>query len=100
MKISLRFWVGLGLISLSGWASADELQARSWAASCANCHGTNGIAQEGMESLAGRTKEELVRKMMEYKNGKRPGTVMPQLAKGYSDDQIDKLSAYFAALKK
>ena len=28
-------------------------------------------------------------KMQEFKSGKRPGTIMPQLAKGYTDEQID-----------
>jgi cytochrome c553 len=26
--------------------------------------------------------------LQEYKSGERPGTVMPQLAKGYSDEQL------------
>ena len=35
----------------------DAAQVRSWAAACANCHGTNGVAQPGNESLAGMRKE-------------------------------------------
>ena len=80
--------------------SVDALQVRSWAASCANCHGTNGKAQAGMEPLAGASKDDLVRKMQDFKNGRRPATVMHQLAKGYSDEQIDSIAAFFAAQKK
>ena len=32
--------------------------------------------------------------------GARPATVMHQLAKGYSDAQIEVIAAYFAAQKK
>ena len=43
------------LVTLSGLAQAqvDPVHVRSWAASCAACHGTNGHAQPGMISLAG-----------------------------------------------
>ena len=34
--------------------------------------------------------------MKAFKSGARPGTVMPQLAKGYSDAQIEQLAAWFA----
>ena len=34
-----------------------------------------------------------------FKSGVRPGTVMPQLAKGYSDAQIDALAGYFAQVQ-
>ena len=94
-------WVpGVALAVLSLGASADALQVRSMAASCAGCHGTSGIAQSGMESLAGQPKEEFLKKMMDFKTGKKPATIMHQLSKGYSDQQIEELAGYFAALKK
>ncbi len=96
-----RFLLGLALASTAGLAMAqDALQVRSWAASCANCHGTNGVAQPGMEPLAGLRKEDIASKMLDFKNGRKPATVMHQLAKGYSDEQIQAIAAYFAAQKK
>lgn len=88
---------------LSGWAHAQlpsAAQVRSWAAACANCHGTNGQAQPGMESLAGVNKDDIVKKMLDFKAGRKPATIMHQLAKGYTDDQIQAIAAYFAAQKK
>ncbi len=79
---------------------ADPTHVRSLAASCSGCHGTNGVAQDGMESLAGKPKDDLLKKMLDYKTGKKPATVMHQLAKGYTDEQLDQLAGYFAALKK
>ena len=91
---------GVLLASLSAWACADALQLRSMAASCAGCHGTHGIAEQGMVTLAGVPKEELLKKMLDFKTGKKPATLMHQLSKGYSDEQLDQLAGYFAALKK
>jgi cytochrome c553 len=91
------------LVSLSGLAQAqvDPLHVRSWAASCAACHGTNGHAQPGMISLAGVPKEVTIQKMLDYKAGRVPAaTIMHQLAKGYSDEQIAAIAGYFAAQKK
>lgn len=96
----IKVTVGAALSVASVWASADALQVRSMAASCASCHGTNGVAQQGMESLAGQAKEDLLKKMLDFKTGKKPATIMHQLSKGYSDEQLAQLAAYFAALKK
>jgi cytochrome c553 len=59
-----------------------------------------GKAEPGMESLAGKDKDELLQKMLDFKTGKKPATLMHQLSKGYTDDQLKELAAYFAALKK
>jgi len=75
----------------------DSNLGRSLAATCANCHGTNGISVGEVVSLAGKPKDEIVRKMQDFKAGRVPGTIMPQLAKGYTDEQIDVLAAWFAA---
>jgi cytochrome c553 len=50
--------------------------------------------------LAGMPKDEMVRKFKEFQSGAKPATVMHQLSKGYTDQQIDQIAAYFAAQKK
>jgi len=94
-------WTALALWAAAGLAQAqDALQVRSWAAACANCHGTDGRAQPGMESLAGANKDDIVKKMLDFKAGRKPATLMHQLAKGYTDEQIVAIAGYFAAQKK
>lgn len=73
--------------------------ARYAAANCANCHGTAGVAKGGMPSLAGQSKERLAEAFRAFRDGKRPATVMHQIAKGYTDQQIDAISEYFANQK-
>ena len=79
--------------------ATDPNLARNLAATCASCHGTGGVSQGGTESLAGMAKDNIVRKMQEFKSGTKPASIMHQLAKGYSDEQITLIAGWFAAQK-
>ncbi|MGO4329672.1 c-type cytochrome, partial [Cupriavidus sp. M-11] len=72
-----------------------------WAAACAGCHGPAGRApaNSAVPGLAGRSRSELVRQMQDFKQGKREATVMQQIAKGYTDQQIEAIAAWFAAVR-
>lgn len=88
---------GATLLAPPAFAQApDPNLARNLAATCAICHGTNGVSQGVVASLAGNTKAETQVRMQEFKNGKRTGTIMPQIAKGFTDDQIDLIAGFFA----
>jgi sulfide dehydrogenase cytochrome subunit len=76
------------------------------AATCAACHGTAGatVGLKGgsgpIPALAGQSREALSSSLRAFKAGTRQSTIMTQIAKGYTDEQIELLSAYFAAQKK
>jgi cytochrome subunit of sulfide dehydrogenase len=86
------------------WASAAAAQdsgARNLAAACAVCHGTEGRAvTKDVIPLAGLPREHVATQMRAFRDGQRPATVMHQIAKGYTDAQIDILAAWFAAQKR
>lgn len=92
----------LALGSLAQAQDKDALYVRSLAATCANCHGTDGRAVQGasVTSLAGLDKNYIVAQMAAFKTGTRPATVMHQISKGFNDAQIASLAGYFAAQKK
>jgi cytochrome subunit of sulfide dehydrogenase len=91
-------WLAAAVLCASAiGAHAQVTQTRVWAAACASCHGTDGRAQPGMASLAGRT--DLQKILLEYKAGTRPATLMHQISKGYTDEQLGQIAAYFAAQK-
>ena len=75
----------------------DAHLARNLAATCANCHGTNGQARSDMKPLAGVSSEKIVAMLADFKSGAQPATIMHQIAKGYTDEQIQLVAAYFAA---
>jgi len=81
---------------------AEALHARALAATCANCHGTDGRTVDGsaIPSLVGMPKSYMVNQMKAFRDGSRPATVMHQLGKGYTDQQIDSIASYFAATKR
>lgn len=94
--------LALAAVSPAAAQNAAALQTRALAATCANCHGTEGraVANAAVPGLAGMPTAYMAEQMKTFKAGTRPATVMHQLAKGYSDAQIDQIAAYFAALKK
>jgi cytochrome c553 len=94
-------WLAAGVLCAAAFgAQAQVNQIKVWAAACANCHGTNGRAEPGMESLAGKDKDEMLQKLMDFKSGRKPATIMHQLSKGYTDEQLAQITGYFAAQKK
>jgi len=85
------------LAASSAFAQQADLRSAPYlAANCANCHGTQGRSAGAMPSLAGQKKEFLAEQMRAFRDGKRAATIMHQLAKGYSDAQIDLLAEHFA----
>ncbi len=104
--ISLRpVLAALTLAAAAAPALAQDAQAlnvRALAATCANCHGTQGqaVPNATVPGLAGLPAAYVAEQMKAFKAGTRAATVMHQLAKGYSDTQIDAIAAYYAAQKK
>ena len=90
------------VVALAASATAlaqDATHVRLLASNCANCHGTDGRSQGGTPALTGQPKAKLLETMQEFKAGKRPATIMHQIAKGYTDAELDALAGYFAAQK-
>lgn len=101
MKLQLSL-VTLCLLAAGGGAQAtDPDLPRNLAASCANCHGTDGHAVKGagLDALTGMDKERTLQKLADFKSGVRPATIMHQIVKGYTDEQIELIAGYFATQK-
>jgi cytochrome subunit of sulfide dehydrogenase len=92
----------LALLAAAGIAhAADQDLGRNLAATCATCHGTNGKAVQGagMEALAGMDKAKALQKLSEFRSGAKPASIMHQISKGFTDEQLDLMAAFFAAQK-
>ena len=104
MKVS-QWFAGICLLGTLGVGQAearpDPDLARNLAATCANCHGTNGRAVQsaGNEELAGVPKDKLMQKLRDFRSGAKPATIMHQISKGYTEAQLELVAAYFAAQK-
>jgi cytochrome c553 len=97
----MRSWTLAAALAMMGIPMAalaqDANLGRNLAATCANCHGTNGQARGEMKQLAGLSAEKIITAVADYKSGAQPATIMHQISKGYTDEQIKLVAAYFAA---
>ena len=91
----------LGSLSSTAQAIAASPAALPYFTSnCANCHGTDGKSVTPiMPKLAGQEQEFILETLRAYKAGTRSGTIMPQLSKGYTDEEFVQLADYFSSVK-
>ena len=80
-------------------AFADNTAPNYFIANCFNCHGTDGRTSGAIPPLAELDKAYIVQQINAFKSGSSPATVMHQLAKGYTDEEVTKAADYFAAQK-
>jgi cytochrome c553 len=100
----LKTMLILAALAIAATANAAEggviPQAARLAGTCAACHGTNGATKgDTLPPLAGQPKQALSAALHDFKTGKRQATIMTQIAKGYTDEQIEQLAAWFSAQK-
>ena len=105
--MNIKIQLAAALLTIAGTSAtmaqdATALHARALAATCANCHGTDGRTTDGsaIPSLVGMPKSYMIMQIKAFKDGSRPATVMHQLSKGFTDQQIDSIATYFAATKR
>lgn len=101
--MTLKPWLAAALLGgvplLVCAQTSDPNLGRDLAASCAICHGTNGFNAGGLPNLAGQPQNYIVQQLKDFRDGKRPATIMNQIAKGYTDQQYEAVAAYFAGQK-
>ena len=92
----------VGALCLAPAALAQDANARNLAAGCAICHGTQGkpAPNAPLIPLAGLPRDHIATQMRAFRDGQRPATVMHQIAKGYSDAQIEAIAGWYAAQKR
>jgi cytochrome c553 len=50
-----------------------------------------------MKPLAGVSAEKILAALADFKSGAQPSTIMGQIAKGYTDQQVQLIAGFFAA---
>lgn len=92
--------LGVGLHGAVQAAAVDKDAAALMAQNCYTCHGPHGRSPGTIPSLHNLTAKNIAELLKAFKSGERPSTVMGRHAKGYSDEQIEALSAYIAGRNK
>jgi cytochrome c553 len=90
----------VALLGIGNAQAAGDVQAgKAKAAVCASCHGANGQGIAPNPALTGKSEDQLVQAMKDYKSGKRDNAIMKGMASPLSDQDMANLAAYFASLK-
>ena len=88
------------VFTLMGHASAAGLaDAPPGALSCSGCHAPARTADATVPPLTDRNPADIVAAMQAFKSGQRPATVMDRIAKGFSEDEVKAIAAWYAAQK-
>ena len=89
----------LALVALPVQAQSPAAPFPYFVGNCFNCHGTEGRVNSAIPSIAGRDRAYLEETLKAFKAGSKSATIMHQLAKGYSDEEIALLADYFSKQK-
>lgn len=92
-----RLLLTLAIILPLGAANAASLPPPG-AANCSVCHQRND-GDPALPKLAGQKAADIVAAMDAFRTGKRRATVMDRIAKGFTDDEVAAIAAWYAAQK-
>jgi len=96
--LALTLFVFLG-VSATAFAGGDAAAGKTKAGVCAGCHGANGEGLKPNPPLAGKSEDQLVQALKDFKSGARANPVMKTFASQLNDQDMANVAAYFASLK-
>ena len=96
MRRALAAAIGVASIAAAVVASAEP---PAGAAACSGCHPASPRVTSPVPRLTGVDQAAIVRAFQEFRSGQRPATVMDRIAKGFTDDEIQAIAAWFATQK-
>ena len=86
-------------IAAGAQAAGDAAAGKAKAATCAACHGPNGVSTTPIwPNLAGQKDQYLIKQMKAFRDGGREDPSMSPMAKPLSDQDIEDLAAYYSSL--
>jgi cytochrome c553 len=85
--------IGLTSIAVAMVAAAEP---PAGAASCSGCHPASSRVASPVPRLAGLDRAAIVKAMQEFRSGQRAATVMNRIVKGFTDEEIQAIAAWYA----
>ena len=99
----MQHFLGIIVLLICSVAHASEVLATEitrgvmLSNSCAACHGTDGKSPGAIPRINGKSSQYTSQTLREFREGKRPATVMGRHASGYSDEEIQLIADYFSS---
>jgi cytochrome subunit of sulfide dehydrogenase len=88
----------IGFLSIAA-AAAASAEPPAGAASCSGCHPSSARVSSPVPRLTGMDRPAIVKAMQDFRSGQRAGTVMDRIAKGFTDEEVQAIAAWFATQK-
>ena len=88
----------IGFVSIAAVVVASA-EPPAGAAACSGCHPSSTRVTSPVPRLAGRDGAAIVKAMQDFRSGTRAGTVMDRIAKGFTDEEIQAIAAWYATQK-
>ena len=95
-RVTLLAAAFIGSVLALPVSAQDVNLGRNLAATCVTCHGKGST---GTGTLDGMPKAQMMQTMKDFKSGARPATLMHQLSKGYTEQQVELIGEYFSKQK-
>jgi len=94
MRRTLAAAIGFASVSAAMVAWAEP---PAGAAACSGCHPALARVTSPVPRLGGLDRIAIVRAMQDFRSGQRAGTVMDRIAKGFTDEEVQAIAAWYAA---
>jgi cytochrome c553 len=101
MQLKRCALLSLALLAAAGVGAAGNVQdGRQKARMCQTCHGVDGVATlPGAPNLAGQVDSYTAMQLQAFKAGVRNNAQMSVVAQALSEQDIEDLAAYYAAIE-
>lgn len=79
-------------------AQGDAAAGQAKSALCGSCHGTDGNSQiVSNPKLAGQNASYIVKQLMDFKSGARPGPIMSSMVLSLSEQDMQDIAAWYSS---
>jgi len=96
----IRITIAAAALVFASNGAVFAADAPPGATACSGCHATGRSVGRPVPRLIGRQAAEITAMVAEFRSGQRPATVMDRIAKGFTDDEIKAIAAWYAAQKE
>jgi cytochrome c553 len=96
LSLGMAAWFGL---ANAAQAAGNVEAGKTKSVLCVACHGADGKGVGPNPGLTGKSEDQLLAAMKDYKTGKRDNAIMKALVIPLSDQDMSNLAAYYASLK-
>jgi sulfide dehydrogenase cytochrome subunit len=99
LRSTLRPAIAVGAALAATTLPAAPPQGQLLSSMCYQCHGTNGQAVSGFESITGKSASDMYKTLLEMSQ-RRAENIMDLQARAFTPDQLRQIANYLAALPK